>query len=97
MFVTETFLIFVTQLALLIAKSYCDGRTKISKKFMKVEKKTAINETLRQMELDDKVVFNLKDVSEISVRIACSRFKRNTDMVFSCSKEGLNMVVVRTK
>lgn len=63
---------------------------------MRIEKKVKVKATLERLGVGDKVQIKMDSVSEISVRVAASRLKKETGATFKVTREYPSINVLRT-
>ena len=83
--------------ALVINKTYYKSNCKGNKfMLMKVQTKIKVKATLERLGVGDKVSLKMDSVSEISVRVAASRLKKETGATFKVTREYPSINVLRT-
>ena len=63
---------------------------------MRIEKKVKVKATLERLGVGDKVSLKMDAVSEIAVRVAASRLKKETGATFKVTREYPSINVQRT-
>jgi hypothetical protein len=63
---------------------------------MRIEKSVKVKATLERLGVGDKVRLKMDSVSEISVRVAASRIKKETGAVYKVEREFPEIKVTRT-
>ena len=83
--------------ALVINKTYYKSNCKDNKLLlMKVQTKIKVKATLERLGVGDKVSMKMDAVSEIAVRVAASRLKKETGATFKVTREYPSINVQRT-
>lgn len=83
--------------ALVINNYYYKSKCKDNKLLlMKVQTKIKVKATLERLGVGDKVSLKMDSVSEISVRVAASRLKKETGATFKVTREYPSINVLRT-